>query len=509
MDVSRHDEMERKYDVGQATMFPDLADVTGVSAVAQPVELELVAVYFDTAELDLARRGMTVRRRTGGDDDGWHLKVPRDKDARIELGLPLGRARKTVPAQLLAPVRAVVRDRPVAPVAKVTTRRLQYDLLGEDAVLLARVCDDEVQADRLLGRAEVQEWREWEVELVDGPTCLLAAVEERVLATGGTPGSASSKLARALGDVAPQAPVAPSDKKLARGSAGHLVLSHVAAQTERLLKQDMRVRADQPDSIHRLRIAARRTRSALTTYRPVLAPGSATTLTEELRWLGQVLSEARDAQVMRERLELLVASEPPELVLGPVASRIDDDLRAAYRAGREHALAALDSERYFRLLDSLDELVHSAPKSDNDDPAKDVVPHLLQRDAKRLRRAVRRIPEAEDAEARDVALHEARKKAKRLRYAAESAVPVFGRRAKTLAASAKKVQEALGEHQDSVIARRRLRDYGVQAHLSGENGFTFGRLHAVEQSRAVKAEQGFRKAWADLPRKRVHRWIRR
>jgi CHAD domain-containing protein len=197
-------------------------------------------------------------------------------------------------------------------------------------------------------------------------------------------------------------------------------------------------------------------------------------------------------------------------VLGPVAARIDDELRVAYRDGLEHGRQALDSERYFRLLDGLDDLVTAPPLTrEAAVSARDLVPRLLARDASRLRRAVAEARRTHDPAARDLALHEARKKAKRLRYAADSAVPVFGRRAKKYAARAKRIQESLGLHQDSVVARRMLREYGVQAHLSGENGFTFGRLHALEEWRAHQAEDAFEKAWKALPAMKVRRWIRR
>lgn len=101
-----------------------------------------------------------------------------------------------------------------------------------------------------------------------------------------------------------------------------------------------------------------------------------------------------------------------------------------------------------------------------------------------------------------------RLKAKRLRYTAESTVPVLRRRARKLAASAKGVQGALGEHQDTVMSRQRLRDYGVRAHLNGENGFTFGRLHALEQMHAYAAERAFETAWNTIPRKNMRRWVR-
>jgi CHAD domain-containing protein len=204
----------------------------------------------------------------------------------------------------------------------------------------------------------------------------------------------------------------------------------------------------------------------------------------------------------------VVAAQPPELVLGPVMSRIEDELRTVERAGREQALATLESERYFRLLDGLDELLRAAPLTpEAGESARKVLPRLLQRDARHLRRAVEDVPGAHDPQQHDAALHEARKKAKRMRYAAESTVPVFRGRAKKLAAAAKKVQEALGEHQDTVMARRTLREYGVRAHANGENGFTFGRLHALEQSRADESEREFETAWKGFPSKNLRRWI--
>ena len=509
---SRHDEVARTYDVEPATVFPTLADLDGVSSMGQPVEHELEAVYFDTASFDLARHGATVRRVTGGDDAGWHLEVPRTGDTRSEWQLPLGLATNAVPEQLLAPVRSVVRDRRLVPVMLVRTRRLEHRLLGAEGVARARVCDDEVHIERLDSSPNPQEWREWAVELVDGRPELLDEVDQHLLAAGAKPASKESRVARSLGDSVPAprrlAGEVPSHEELARGTAGQLVRAQLAAQVADLHTQDARLRTDQPESVHKLRIAARRLRSTLKTYQPLLEPGAVDGLGDELRWLGQSLADARDAQVLRERLHDLVGAEPAELVLGPVTARIDDELSSAYQAGLEKARAALDSDRYFRLLDGLDELVATTPlNGESDGPARELLPWLLQRDAKRLRRAVKQVRASRDPEQHDAALHEARKKAKRLRYAAESTVPVFGKRAMTLAELSKSVQQALGEHQDSVVARLRLREYGVQAHLAGENGFTFGRLHALEQARADQSEREFQTAWKALPTKKLDRWV--
>ena len=134
------------------------------------------------------------------------------------------------------------------------------------------------------------------------------------------------------------------------------------------------------------------------------------------------------------------------------------------------------------------------------------MPRLLARDAKRLRREVRAIDSAEDSTARDHAFHEARKKAKRLRYAAEMATPALGKRARALTKATKKIQTALGVHQDTVVARQRLRELAMQAHLAGDNAFTHGRLHALEQARAERVEADFEDRWRSFRRKQLRRW---
>ena len=401
MSPTHHDEIERKYEVDPATVFPNLAEVEGVGSVRPAEEFRLDAVYFDTASLDLARRRMTLRRRTGGTDAGWHLKLPAGRDTRTELHAPLGRAVKTVPAALLTQVRAVVRGRPLGPVASVRTTRREYALCGADGAVLARVCDDHVQAQRLDGSDPGQSWREWEVELDGASPTLLDAVEEHLLAAGATRARVSSKLGRTLGEDA-AAPAQPSKQDLARGTIGQLLVAHLAEHTAKLHAQDAGVRAGRAESVHRLRIAARRLRSALTSFAPLLDRAATDPVRGELRWLGESLAQARDAQVLREHLNRVITEEPPELVVGSVATRIDDQLSAAYQSGRERALEALDSERYLRLLDALDELIDAPPlRPGVDTAAEQGVRRLLRRDLKRLHREVRAIKAAEDPEGRD------------------------------------------------------------------------------------------------------------
>ena len=92
---------------------------------------------------------------------------------------------------------------------------------------------------------------------------------------------------------------------------------------------------------------------------------------------------------------------------------------------------------------------------------------------------------------------------RRLRYAAELAVPALGEPAEELASAAEEVQQALGEHQDTVMSRRFLREQGARMHRDGMNGFTLGRLHAIEEARAAAAAEDFERAWAQVKDHRI------
>ena len=514
MASSPHLEIERKYDVSIDAVVPDLSGIGGVERVGEPKEHALVASYFDTADLDLAKHHITLRRRGGGTDEGWHLKIETAADQREEHQLPLGRSAGRVPVALIDRVRWIVRDRALAVVARVSTARIEWPLLDATGETLALLSDDTVTGERPpqadTGReGTVQQWREWEVELVGAKRNLLAGVGEALTSAGATPSAHSSKLARTLGDPASGKPPLWTPKHLKNATAAELLKAYVAKHLGRLEAQDRGVRADEQGAVHKMRIAARRIRSALTTYSPVLDGDSTDGIREDLRWLGRVLGEARDAQVLHGSLLEWLAAQRPEDIVGPVAERIDATFDAAYTSGRQDALRALKSKRYFRLLDNLEALLEDPPSApEGQDLGRKVVPGLLARDAKRLHRAARAVRRASEADARDHALHEVRKKAKRLRYAADSATALHGDRAKKLTARARAIQESLGSHQDSVVARSHLTKLAHTARANHEDGFTYGRLHALEEQAAHHAESQYEHAIAKLPQRRLDHWLR-
>ena len=415
------------------------------------------------------------------------------------------------PAELLDRVRVLLRDAPIEPSAVLLTRRTVHRLLGDGDVVLAELCDDQVKATTSSDSPTVAEWREWELELVEAPAALFDAAEPVLVDAGARLATVRSKVARVLAESLPTRPTWQERRPLGgHPTVGQLLSAYVADHLVRLQRQDQLLRSGDQEGVHQLRVAARRIRSALTTYTPIFEPGAGTELRAELRWFGGVLSEARDAQVLRQRLTALVDQQPTELVLGRVFDRITDELQEKLRAGRVHADEALDGERYFRLLDRLEAFLETPPFIDAAGiDARKLVPALVQAELDRLRERNRVHRSANSPGDHDLALHEVRKSAKRLRYAAETAQPAFGTRATTLATRAEAIQELLGEHQDSVVSRTTLREIAARAHWAGENSFTFGLLHAVEACRATELEHRYADALAQLPRKDLGVWLRK
>ena len=268
---------------------------------------------------------------------------------------------------------------------------------------------------------------------------------------------------------------------------------------------DPLVRSDAPDSVHKMRVLCRRLRSLLASCRPLFDHEVTDPLRDELKWYAALLGEARDAEVMRERLSDLLAEQPADLVHREAVDIVVAGLGAEYARAHEAVVKAMGGRRYAKVGEGVTALAEQPPWTElAQDPAGDVLPSLVAKDWKRLRRRARRV-ESAAAEERAEALHETRKAAKRLRYAAELAQPVGGEDASALAKAAKQIQSVLGDRQDGVVTQARLHELSGRG--EGESGFAFGRLHAVEQERASVADASYQQAWKRASRKRLRRWL--
>ncbi|MBJ7450616.1 MAG: CYTH and CHAD domain-containing protein [Blastococcus sp.] len=513
-----HLEIETKFDVPLSFAVPELQDVEGVASADAPVEHGLDAQYFDTADLRLAGAHITLRRRTGGPDAGWHVKLPASGDARRELHSPLGRATRRPPKAVVAPLAGVLRDAAPVAVAQLRTRRVVTVLRDADGRPLAEVADDAVSATRLAGpdgTVEVRSWREVEVELLEGERDLLARVGERLVAAGAEHTARASKLARALGLEDEQPDGQPDEEGQDEGpgrkggkkrrdpgpSAGEVVSAVLREQVTALQLADVGLRTGADDGLRRMRIACRSLSATLAAFRPVLEREATEPLRDELSRLAGRLSEARDDEVAFAALRTAVAELPVELVLGPVVARLQSAEVAAAELGRTRASALVAERQHLDLLDALHALLADPPLTGRAaEPAGPVLERMLHREARRLRRAVAAAGSLEGPE-RTEALHGVRRVARRARHAARAVAPVAGERALEVARAAKRTQRLLGALQDLVVAGEHCRPLAVSAHAAGEPGFTYGLLLGRAEARARDAEQAFVERWPSLDRR--------
>jgi CHAD domain-containing protein len=493
--ATTHREIERKYEATRGTKLPSWSSLfAGVEPVAH--EQKLLATYLDTADLRLAGARITLRYRTGDDATGWHLKLPAGKDTRDEIQVHTEAVDDPgpPPGELAQLLRSITRGAPLQPIAELrTSRRLLRwtDPAGRD---LLEVTDDHVTA-RVLPDGPENSWREIEIELgAAGDMRLLDKADSVLRKSGVRPSSSASKLQRALGDRAPKQ---PTPLRGAKASAGEVVTAYLREQVAAIRRYDVEVRRGSDDSVHQLRVATRRARSALQAYGTLIDREQTRRLTDELKWLAGVAGEARDLEVLRERFATAVEEQPAEDVLGPVSARLASWFAPRQAKARKLLLDALDSHRYLALLDALDALLADPPFTPRAaKPAAAELPRQLTRTFRRTRRHMD-VADEHTGRQRDLELHEVRKAGKRMRYATEAAAPALGNNAARLISHTKDVQEVLGDHQDAVVAAPVLRDIAIAAAGGRENAFTWGLLYGLETSKDVD-EAALIPAWAGL-----------
>ena len=504
-------ETEAKYEAEPDVVLPALDELPQVAATASAPVLLLVAVYYDTPDLRLLRAGITLRRRTGGEDAGWHLKLPVGGRTREEIRLPLddqsasGGSRR-VPRELADLVRARTRGAALVPVASVSTRRQAISLLDPAGQVLAEVADDRVSAHREHDPSSAASWREVEVELAGGGADVLTAVDTVLRDHGLTVSTRSAKLERVLSGQLP--PPAREPRLTAAAPAGVVIASYLAAQADELAALDPMVRRFRPDSVHKMRIATRRLRSTLRTFGSVIRDTDSEHVAAELKWLGDVLGRARDTEVLAAHLHAQREQTGVAQLLGPVAARIDSHFARTGAAARTGVLRALNSRRYTALLTDLEALIADPPLGpDGDAAAGSALVAAVAVVDRATRRRMRRAVASPPGQDRDVAFHQARKAAKRARYAAEAVTSVAGADASRFAEQMKQVQTVLGEHQDTVIARQLQRRLGLAADLAGENAFSYGMFYERDACEARLLQDLAATIWRKASRSRYRHWL--
>ncbi|MBA4022385.1 MAG: CHAD domain-containing protein [Gordonia sp.] len=499
-------EIELKYDLNAGASVPDLTVLEAVHSVTGPVVEHLDATYYDTDALDLAGNKITLRRREGGHDEGWHLKRPATSagPGRREMQVGLETAADPfsevlVPTELTDHVQVHVRGRRLSPIATISTVRRITELHDAAGEVLAVLCEDSVATQSLLPGGHAQTWNEWELELVAGDEKLLKAADKVLRSSGARTASSASKLARAIGPTPTGSDSTKQGKKSSakKLSALELVISELAEHRDHLIAQDPLVRVDAPDSVHQMRVATRRARSVLRSFPEVLHGDVIGHLEGELKHLASILGDARDAEVQLERNRHLLEGESAPATI--VAALIDDQIRTC-GSTVEVVLEYLRSTRYYELLNELDSTVaEPQPGPDADLTAAKALDEAVARSAKRVRKAQRKLQglTVESAEWIEQ-LHTIRKRAKQLRYTTDSAGRLGTKKYNKIAKQAKQEQAALGDFHDAEVSREHLAQLAGGSGISVADAFVYGRLDAREQAAAETAMREYLKAKSRL-----------
>lgn len=524
-------EVEAKFSVSDNATAPDPARINGIESVLSSTTHRLSAIYYDTEDLRLTRSKITLRRREGGNDDGWHLKLPATA-GRLEIHATIEEPVDgfyEVPEDILAQVRALVRNNPLTPIAQVDNERVETILGGADGQPAAEFCDDHVSAWSLLPGGEKSTWREWEIELAEGipgtedAATIMQSATALLISAGARVSSSSSKLVTALGDSARIASLPPFmvEPHVAPDSPAAAVIAALALNRNKLHEYDPKVRRDEWDSVHQMRVATRELRSHMETFDGILGGEELENIEAELKLLAGMLGYARDAEVVEERFLTLLDSEDSGVLDEQSQEHLREDMGAEYFRAHRRIIATLNSERYLTLLDAIDELLAHPPvigppatptdvkeeaDTDEDTTAAEttVAPsqsleevekllseHLDQAYRKLMKRHHKAVKNWDNFELtlheREEYFHDMRKSAKKLRYAAEAVGAATSLKTKRLYNACKAMQSSLGDFQDSVTSRDRLLKFAENARRKGEDTFGYGVLYQRERAIGLEA----------------------
>jgi CHAD domain-containing protein len=471
-------EVEAKYDVA-----PDFA-VPKLSGPGRHVDIDTVrlsSTYHDTSQMDLLRFRLTLRRREGDADTGWQLKVPARR-GRTELRWPPSEG---PPDELTEQVRPFVRDRPLAAAVRLSVIRVRHRLCDDAGTLLAEVALDDVRASGLGVDVRAPRWHEAEIELGPaGDDALLAEIGRILISAGAVASTSRSKLARAVVGIGNEEVGTP------RTSAGAVLVDYLSRQVDAVVAGHFAIISDADDSVHRTRVACRRMRSTLRTFEHCFDTEQAAAFEDELRWYAGVLGGVRDAEVLRSRLLAAIDDLPGDLVVGPIAEHVDKRLLSDLERHRAELLDTMRSSRYADLLSEAcrwrDDPPFTAAAGRPAETLHEAIDRVERTLGRRLRRATKR-------SGTDEQMHGARKAGKRVRYAAEAAAAAGDNQAQQLAQDISKLQDLLGEFQDSVVAAHLARQLAEDAHEHGEDAFTYGVLVAEQRRHAAEARNRARR----------------
>jgi len=494
-------ETELRFSAHASFMIPALEHkkLAGLDLEERPV-LDLRATYYDTQDLRLARSGVTLRFRTGDSSGGaWTLKLAAADDANTREELVFEAPAGVIPERARSLVTAYARRAPLMPVARLWTRRRPYAVV-RDGEQVAEIDDDEVSI--VEGRRVVARFREIEVESKGIDAAALARIGDVIASAGAVPAEPIPKAVRALGPRATAPPDVQLPPRLEPSDpAATAVRAAFAAAVTRVIENDAFTRLGEHEAIHQMRVGARRLRSDLRTFAPLLHDDWAGALSAEVKWLARVLGDVRELDVMQARIRRLA----PQLgdALAPFFAKLVED----HERATDHLRDALGSERYAVLLERLVDAANDPALSELAAESSVVaLPPLVRAAWEHLARPAAKLKVSSP----DDGFHDVRIRAKRARYAAEAVARALGsdgKKAARFASAAAELQDALGTHQDAVVANEALLAFAATHPDDGPLNLGIGRAIEIQAREAAMMKERFFELWKKFDRKKNVDWF--
>ena len=358
-----HREVEFKFRVPDHFELPDLA-IDSAEVSVEPIR-KMTATYFDTTDATLLRWGITMRKRTGGSDDGWHLKIPvfgdsTDSGASVRNELHSSESGDLPPAEFISTVAALLRDSEVVPLARVETERAPSTVF-RDQEPAVEVVDDRVKV--FQGESLVDSFREIEVELLDEDSMKLAGKIVAELRDRGAQTSSVSKASAAFGPLArrqPDVPLLPIPKKSAlpcdlvrwaiNQQVRHVVTTEVTSHVHGSTTELERELASMSELMHALSV--------------FLEPQENAELLSGIEWLHGELESPAIFEGQREAGIRAVSKVPDPLDRHEASEAVESFFSRKILSARSSAIAAQRSDRYLYLFSDLMDFARVPPVTD-------------------------------------------------------------------------------------------------------------------------------------------------
>jgi CHAD domain-containing protein len=487
-------EREMKFRVPRDFDPSGLSGPLGNLVISESNTETLEAVYYDSEDLRLLASGMSLRYR-----NGWMVKLPQPPDRRDliqRLEVSIDGEEGEIPTQAYDLIRPALRRANPGPVARLSTDRSVFEVRGAENAVQAEILIDRVVATRTDGRTST--FQEIEVELAgSAPDSLLQPLLDRLDGLGVGEIVTVPKLARALGLHSVPDPPVPVFPLSERATAGEVVAFSLALSARRFLDHVPAVILDEgPEGVHQARVATRRLRSDLRTFRRFLERERTDKLRNDLRSITRLLGAVRDLDVLQMRLVSVIEQVPePE-------RRAADAILSELTIERDDALTLVIEgfrlESFVSVLDDLIAFCSRPPLTEAAGRSADLtLLKMARKPWRKVKDMVAGLPDQPSPEQ----LHRLRILVKRARYAAEAVAPVGGDEAEVFADQLSELQDVLGEHQDAVVAGAWLRRREVSQSLAA------GELIGLEVARATAAAEGWREIWEVVARPELTDWM--